>query len=275
MFKKKQKIKAEFVFGIIAGTNVLSTKPVYITWKRGKKKENAGQIKKVTPDVNGNVKFDSEIKFLVGFEQDPKTNKYTEKIIQFTMLEALGLKNNAIGILTVNLADYAENGTLETKIFPMKKKDNDKENGPSLMLKIKTDWKKMDGKNLIVADSKNTKNKEPVHIGTTDYILQTTDEITASEDKSEAGDDVDTSDVTFPPDSPENFSFKRTDSKKNLDTDEKSDKSDKKDKKEKKEHVHHKRESGSASDEKSDKSDKKEKKEKKIIITNERVALLI
>jgi len=130
------------------------------------------------------------------------------------MLEALGLKNNAIGILTVNLADYAENGTLETKIFPMKKKDNDKENGPSLMLKIKTDWKKMDGKNLIVADSKNTKNKEPVHIGTTDYILQTTDEITASEDKSEAGDDVDTSDVTFPPDSPENFSFKRTDSKK-------------------------------------------------------------
>jgi len=46
MFKKKQKIKAEFVFGIIAGTNVLSTKPIYITWKRGKKKENAGQIKK-------------------------------------------------------------------------------------------------------------------------------------------------------------------------------------------------------------------------------------
>jgi len=39
MFKKKPKIKAEFVFGIIAGTNVLSTKPVYVTWKRGKKKK--------------------------------------------------------------------------------------------------------------------------------------------------------------------------------------------------------------------------------------------
>jgi len=142
MFKKKQQIKAEIVIGIIAGTNVLSTKPVYITWKRGKKKENSGQIKKVTPDVNGNVKFDTEIKFLVGFEQDPKTNKYSEKLIQFAMLEALGLKNNTLGILTVNLADYAENGTLETKIFSMKKKDNEKENGPSLMLKIKTDWKK-------------------------------------------------------------------------------------------------------------------------------------
>jgi len=142
----------------------------------------------------------------------------------------------------------------------------------------------MDGKNLVLADSKNIKNKEPIHIGTADYILQTSDEISASEDKSGAGgdDDIDTSDVSFPPDDAENFAFKRTDSTKKLDSDDKSDKSDKKEKKEKKEHHHHKPElkktesqasMGSKSsentnsdikkDDKSDKSDNKEKKEKK------------
>ncbi|KAM9979607.1 hypothetical protein ACTFIY_008820 [Dictyostelium cf. discoideum] len=117
----KEDIKISYVVKIVKVTGLpkSSYSPLLVSWKRGSKKENSGEVKTIPRDGEGVV--DHTINLNATITKTPKG--FLEKSILFTVKEEkLGKKPVSLGSVSVNLAQYAESKTEKTHPFPIQDK---------------------------------------------------------------------------------------------------------------------------------------------------------
>ncbi|KAF2068954.1 hypothetical protein CYY_009727 [Polysphondylium violaceum] len=208
----KEDIKISFVIKIkqVTGLSKSSYTPLLISWKRGSKKENTGEIKVIPRDGEANV--DHTLNINATITKTPKG--FEEKSIIFTIKEEkMNKKPVPLGSINVNLAQYAESKTEKTHPFPIKDKSKVVCN---LYLGIQSSWLKVNGKTLVKAEGNQKEilselGKQQIKgADGSDYFLQTEQDISDPEqtdignDNFSDGEDED--DVSFEDDSKEDKS---------------------------------------------------------------------
>jgi len=216
MFKKSakgEKVKVDFSITLFYVRDIPKDcigNEIYVELKRGSKADNHFSSKKISAKET-TVKWEEKFKFHVSFVQNAKTGKIDEKKeLSFTLKEDKDAKGKSkkesasVGKGVINLADFSEHGTIRTETlqiaFAKERKSKEKRN-PSLMVKIETQWLKLNNK-VLVKKSEGNANGESVKIGNDEFVLQQADDVTESnvdvsdaeeEDKEEFEMDEDTS----------------------------------------------------------------------------------
>eukprot|EP00026_Physarum_polycephalum_P000657 Phypoly_transcript_00658.p1 GENE.Phypoly_transcript_00658~~Phypoly_transcript_00658.p1 ORF type:complete len:1364 (+),score=481.35 Phypoly_transcript_00658:143-4234(+) len=197
---QRQKVKIEFTICIkqVLGLPKSTTGNLFISWKRGSKKENSGESKHAAIKDQTAV-FDFTLPLICTLYQDPKKG-FEEKSVVFTLKEETkgGKKANTLGKLAIDLAEFANSKTERIRTFTIKEKKTPVAN---ITLSFKTTWLKMDGKTLIKADHPDAAGKEKVSIDGNDYYLHTEDELSIDETDHKSGNDSDEDGTDFEDDS--------------------------------------------------------------------------
>ncbi|KAN0033033.1 hypothetical protein ACTA71_011240 [Dictyostelium dimigraforme] len=190
----KEDIKISYVVKIVKVTGLPKSNysPLLISWKRGSKKENTGEVKTIPRDGEGVV--DHTINLNATITKTPKG--FLEKSILFTVKEEkLGKKPTTLGSVNVNLAQYAESKTEKTHPFPIQDKSKVVCN---LYLSIQSSWLKVNGKSMVKAEGNQKEilqelGKQKVSHDGTDYFLQTEQDM-SEPDQTDFGHDSDNED---------------------------------------------------------------------------------
>ncbi|KAN0026844.1 hypothetical protein ACTFIV_007835 [Dictyostelium citrinum] len=185
----KEDIKISYVVKIVKVTGLPKSNysPLLISWKRGSKKENTGEVKTIPRDGEGVV--DHTINLNATITKTPKG--FLEKSILFTVKEEkLGKKPVSLGSVSVNLAQYAESKTEKTHPFPIQDK--------SKVLSIQSSWLKVNGKSMVKAEGNQKEilqelGKQKISHEGTDYFLQTEQDM-SEPDQTDFGHDSDNED---------------------------------------------------------------------------------
>ncbi|KAK5574511.1 hypothetical protein RB653_009764 [Dictyostelium firmibasis] len=190
----KEDIKISYVVKIVKVTGLpkANYSPLLISWKRGSKKENTGEVKTIPRDGEGVV--DHTINLNATITKTPKG--FMEKAILFTIKEEkLGKKPVVLGSVNVNLAQYAESKTEKTHPFPIQDKSKVVCN---LYLSIQSSWLKVNGKSMVKAEGNQKEilqelGKQKISHEGTDYFLQTEQDM-SEPDQTDFGHDSDNDD---------------------------------------------------------------------------------
>ncbi|KYR00657.1 C2 calcium/lipid-binding region-containing protein [Tieghemostelium lacteum] len=197
----KEDIKAHYIitFKKIEGLPRNWGNPLHLSWKRGNKKENSGEIKSVPKEgiaeFNHVITLDSTI---------TKTAKgYQSKTINLTLKEEIkalgpGKKPITLGACEINLAQYIESRTEKSNLFPIKDKSKQICN---LYVTIQSNWLKINGKSMVkVEGGENQKEvlqelgKQQIHKDGNDYYLQTEQDMSEPDQTDLGGDGHDSDD---------------------------------------------------------------------------------
>jgi len=119
---------ANFEITILSASGIpnADSKPIYVSWRRGSKKKNTGRTKKAICE-HGEVEWsdlsEEPIRISCTMTKDPKTQRYEEKSIGFSIKKILNSvdsnKSSAVGHIMMDLSEYAKGGYDETNSFPV------------------------------------------------------------------------------------------------------------------------------------------------------------
>ncbi|EFA85870.1 C2 calcium/lipid-binding region-containing protein [Heterostelium album PN500] len=184
LFKSKSsskdtvKIQYQIKVNRIEGLPKSSNSPLFVSWKRGKKPENQGETKRVTPK-DGLANIEHLFNLDASLVKDKKG--YQPKKIKFTITEEKekdkGKKSQStVGTIEVDLSQYAESKTERSRTFPI----NDKSKATAnLVLSFQSTWLKLNGKSIVKADDPMQKEiltglgKQSVQLDGQEYFLKT------------------------------------------------------------------------------------------------------
>ncbi|EGC31569.1 hypothetical protein DICPUDRAFT_156561 [Dictyostelium purpureum] len=184
----KEDIKISYQIKIVkvTGLSKSSYAPLLISWKRGSKKENTGELKTIPRE--GEAIVDHNLNINATITKTPKG--FLEKTILFTVKEEkIGKKPNLLGTISVNLAQYAESKTEKTHPFPIQDKTKVVCN---LYLSIQSSWLRVNGKSLVKAEGNQKEilqelGKQKFSHEGNDYFLQTEQDM-SEPDQTDFGD---------------------------------------------------------------------------------------
>eukprot|EP01114_Cavostelium_apophysatum_P012934 TRINITY_DN3021_c0_g1_i6.p1 TRINITY_DN3021_c0_g1~~TRINITY_DN3021_c0_g1_i6.p1 ORF type:complete len:1113 (-),score=533.61 TRINITY_DN3021_c0_g1_i6:18-3356(-) len=186
---KGEKIKADFSITV----HYIKDLPkdcvgndIFIECKRGSKSENHATTKKISAPKDCTVKWEEKLKFHVTLLQNAKTGKFDEKKeLAFNIKEEKEVKGKkeavAIGKATLNLAEFSAHGTIKIEslaVTPSKDRKTKEKRNPTLMVKIETQWLKVNNQVLVKKSDGGKSDAPSVKIGNEQFELRPTDEIT-------------------------------------------------------------------------------------------------
>eukprot|EP01132_Coremiostelium_polycephalum_P003342 gene3342-4190_t len=195
--KDQVKIQYQIKIKQIEGLSKSIAGPLVISWKRGSKAENTGEVKVSAPS-NGQSIVNHQIMINATLEKNSK-GVFQEKTMIFSVREEKAKKS--MGSMTLNLAQYTE-GTEKTHLFPVKDKSKIFCN---INISILPQWLKLNGKTMIKAEGNQKEiltelGKQHIQHEGGDYFLQTEQDISDPEQTDLGGghdSDDDEDEVSF------------------------------------------------------------------------------
>jgi len=208
--KNSNKIKVEFsitVIGIKDLPKSYSGHDIFMELKRGKKKENHQNSSKQTVKEDASATWkDEKLKIAATLFQDQvkKTFEPKKELIFVIKEEITGKKDKKeseeLGRTVLGLTQFADAGTIRTQSLPVQLKDKKEKKSPTIMIKIETNWLKINNKAIV----KKTKNEEeptsedkpatgdkPVKTNDEDYVLESTNDLTEGGSGSDDEENID------------------------------------------------------------------------------------